>query len=220
MEMNGFMARVYQFCEWVMRLAYVNILWIVFTLAGLVLFGFMPATAAMFAVTRKWIMGQVHIPVFKTFWENYKKDFIKVNALGLFVAILGVILYLDLRFIGEIFEGFWYYVSFYGLISILLMYILVLLYIFPVYVHYKLGFFSYIKYAFLIGISNPGLSILMVLGTAGVYVMLMFLPGLLPFLSVSLVAFICMRAAFSAFAKIDRRSQAMLAKDLSHPDDN
>ena len=65
---NGF----YRFCEWVMRLAYLNLLWIGFTLAGAVIFGLAPATAAMFAVTRQWTLGKTDVPVFQTFFGRLK----------------------------------------------------------------------------------------------------------------------------------------------------
>ncbi len=75
MQMGGIMGGFYRVSEWIMRFAYVNILWGLFTLAGLVLFGFMPATVAMFTVIRKWLMGETDIPVFKTFFASFKKRF-------------------------------------------------------------------------------------------------------------------------------------------------
>lgn len=36
MELNGLMGVLYRFAEWIMRLAYANLLWILFTLTGLV----------------------------------------------------------------------------------------------------------------------------------------------------------------------------------------
>ncbi|WP_084028990.1 YesL family protein [Bacillus sp. J33] len=64
-----------------MRLVYLNLLWIAFSLLGIVLFGFFPATAAMFSVVRKWIMGETDVRVFKEFWQTYRKEFWKANRL-------------------------------------------------------------------------------------------------------------------------------------------
>ena len=69
MEQNVSMGRVLSFCEWVLKFFYANLLWFVFTMLGLGVFGFMPATTALFSVTRKWIMGKTDIPIFKTFWQ-------------------------------------------------------------------------------------------------------------------------------------------------------
>ena len=37
--MEGLIGGIYRYSEWIMRLAYINILWILFTLLGLVVFG-------------------------------------------------------------------------------------------------------------------------------------------------------------------------------------
>ncbi|MBJ4025770.1 DUF624 domain-containing protein [Salmonella enterica subsp. enterica serovar Derby] len=67
---NGF----YRFCEWLMRLAYLNLLWIGFTLAGAVIFGLAPATAAMFAVTRQWTLGKTVSRCFRRFFGRLKRN--------------------------------------------------------------------------------------------------------------------------------------------------
>ncbi len=67
--MSGFIDGYYRFAVWVTKFAYLNLLWIAFSLLGLGLFGLFPATAAMFAVVRKWINGEKDIPVFHVFLE-------------------------------------------------------------------------------------------------------------------------------------------------------
>ncbi len=53
MQYTSMIGGLYRICEWVMRLAYVNLLWIGIFWLGLVVFGFFPSSAAMFAVVRK-----------------------------------------------------------------------------------------------------------------------------------------------------------------------
>src|SRR5699024_8438852 len=78
--MYGFILGYYRFSVWTLRLAYVNFCWILFTLLGLVLFGFMPATAAMFSIVRKWIGQRRHSSFYnisKTFQEKlYRNEWI------------------------------------------------------------------------------------------------------------------------------------------------
>src|SRR4051812_27089176 len=96
MEPQGVLGGFYRLSDWIMRLAYVNLLWFSFTLLGGIIFGIMPATIALFAITRKWEMDKEEdFPIFKTFWESYRKDFIKANLLGVFLFIAGgiVVLY-------------------------------------------------------------------------------------------------------------------------------
>lgn len=64
---TGTVGGIYHISNWIMRLAYVNFLWILFTLAGFIVFGFFPATIATFAVVRKWIFDTTDIPIFTTF---------------------------------------------------------------------------------------------------------------------------------------------------------
>ena len=98
MEMEGLTGRFLRICEVISRLAYANLLWILFTVLGLGIFGFMPATVALFTVTRKWVMGDRDIPVFKTFWNTYRKEFFKSTLFGVVLFAIGYIIYIDLAF--------------------------------------------------------------------------------------------------------------------------
>lgn len=71
--MNGFIDGYYRFAVWITRFAYLNLLWIAFSLVGLGVVGFFPATAAMFAVVRKWVHGEKDIPVFQVFGKTIKR---------------------------------------------------------------------------------------------------------------------------------------------------
>lgn len=66
---------LYAGCEAVVKIAWLNGLWLLFTLLGGVLFGWAPSTAAMCAVIRKWLMGHKDVPVFALFLDTYKKSF-------------------------------------------------------------------------------------------------------------------------------------------------
>src|SRR5690625_7635570 len=87
--MEGFALKYYRFTVWVVRLVYVNLLWILFTVIGLGVLGIMPATAAMFAVVRKWLRGEDDFPIFTTYKDAYKEEFLKANLLGYILAIIG-----------------------------------------------------------------------------------------------------------------------------------
>ncbi len=83
---------LYAGCEAVVKIAWLNGLWLLFTLLGGVLFGWAPSTAAMCAVIRKWLMGQKDVLIFPLFLDTYKKEFLKVNAIGLaFSALLFIL---------------------------------------------------------------------------------------------------------------------------------
>src|SRR5690625_2501158 len=160
--MNGLIRKAYNVCDWFAKLIIVNILWILFTLGGFVLFGIMPATVALFTIVRKWMMSETDIPISRVFFQTYKKEFIPVNLLGLFVVAIGSFLFYDLRLVLSI-EGNLQLVLGVPLMIIIGCYLLILLYLFPVYVNFELKFLHYFKNAFYISVLNLHTTIFMVI---------------------------------------------------------
>lgn len=200
MELDGMTGGFYRISLIVSKMAYVNILWMLFTLLGLGIFGLMPATVGLFAVVRKWIMGDKDIPVFRTFWWNYRKEFVKSNLLGLILFLIGYILYVDFAFIPS---GGFYTAIRIGLVMILILYIIILLYIFPVYVHYDWKISLYLKYALLLGTGHPHFTFLMIIGISVLYFISISFPGIIPFFSVSLLAYMIMWLAYVVIKKLE-----------------
>ena len=195
------MSGLYTLTEWITRFAYVNLLWIGFSLLGLVVLGISPATLAMFTIIRKWIMGESEIPVFQTFWNSYKKEFLKGNGLGIVIALLAYIIFIDLSYIklDTIIQIPLYLITFAIAMTIL--------YIFPVYVHYNVTFFQLFKNAFFIMMMNPLASIMMLIGFVALFFVMKFLPALLFFFGGSLSAGIIMSSCYLAFQRIEKKLQ-------------
>lgn len=191
----------FKISEWISRLAYVNFLWLIFTLAGIVFLGFMPATVALFTVIRKWVLKQTDVPVFSTFWKTYRKEFIKSNILGAILVIFGYMLYVDLTLIPT--EGIFYTILRYSILVISFLFLIILLYIFPIYVHYDWKISKYLKYAFILGASYPHLTFGMIFCLFLLYVLLTIVPGFIPFFSVSLLAYLIMWIANQVFIKAE-----------------
>lgn len=204
MLMEGFMRGFYSFSEWVMRFMYVNILWILFTLMGFVIFGFFPATTAMFTVLRKWVLKQTEIPVFKTFWLTYKKEFLKSSLIGLIIVLFGSFMFLNLKIIDAATIPTLKLLYIPNVI-VILIFLLTLLYIFPVYVHYNVGTIGVIKNAFLLMTTNPIATFSM--GTLTGFTLFVFyqFPGLIPFFSGSLIAFLQMFLSHYVFVKMNQK---------------
>lgn len=199
------MSGLYTLTEWITRFAYVNLLWIGFSLLGLVVFGISPATVAMFTIIRKWIMGDNDFPVFQTFWNSYKKEFLRGNRLGLVIALLAYIIFIDLNYIklDTIIQ-----IPLYLIIFAIVM---TILYIFPVYVHYNVTFIQLFKNSFFIMMVNPLSSILMLIGFVALFLVMKFLPALSFFFGGSLSAGIIMSSCYLAFQKIEKKLQKATA---------
>ncbi|TMW71025.1 YesL family protein [Alteribacter natronophilus] len=197
---------LYSMMEWITRFAYINVLWIVFTLAGAVLLGLFPATAAMFSVIRRWLMGDTDLPVFTTFWKYYKIEFLKSNQLGIVIYLLSSIFVFNLFFlhanIGELFT--WTSAP---LLAGLLLFLMILSYLFPAYVHFDLSLFKTAKNAFLTMLVSPGHTLLMLISLGAFYTLVSAVPALGFIFGVSYSGFIMMWFAHHAFNRIQEKQQ-------------
>lgn len=173
MESSGWMGKLYSFCQWITRLAYINLLWLLFMGLGLVVLGAAPSTATMFSIIRKWVQGESNFPIFSTFWEIYKKEFRKANVLGFLLLLISIVLYMDWRLISSV-QGFLYPILTGCLIGVAFLFVVVMLYIFPVFVHYEYRTLQYLKTAFLIGISYPLHTMAMILAVVCAFLISIF----------------------------------------------
>lgn len=214
MQASKISSEFYRICEWIWRLAYINILWMLASLAGLVVFGLLPATVAMFAVLRKWVMKELDIPVFQTFINTYRKEFIKANALGLILLSGGYIIYFNYLFLATV-KGSIHTVLLVGQLCTLFIYLITVFFIFPVYVHYELKLLQYVKLAAIIGIVNPLTTIALALSFVLLYHIFYIIPGLISLYSVSVTGFAIMWLASIAFSNFEKRQKKILNREVS-----
>lgn len=208
MNHNGLLGGFYRLSEWVMKLAYANLLWIAFTLLGGILFGLMPATTALFTITRRWMINKDEddFSVFKLFWSTYRINFFKSNLLGSFFIISAGILYIYFQNIhlvpdkySQVFQIFLY--------SIVIAYSITVVFIFPVFVYFNGGISQYIKNSFVIGLSFPHYALYMLLLVGGIITIFLFIPSLLLFFGGSFLAFVTLKIASKVFVKIEERQE-------------
>lgn len=204
--MNTTSSVIYSILEWITRFAYVNLLWILFSLLGVIIVGFFPSTIAMFAIVRDWIRGDTEKPVFKTFWNYFKAEFWKSNRLGILLMVIVCIIGIDLWYIqinlNELLT--WTYTP---LFAFMVLFLLFLFYIFPAFVHYDLKLLQLIKNAFLIMLINPIHTILIVLCLGSLYFVMHAVPALAFIFGGSSYAFITMWLCLHAFNKIQRKQE-------------
>lgn len=209
MQLGSFSNAVYTFCDWVARLAYINLLWILFTLSGFVIFGIFPATIAMLATLRQFIRKN-HPPVFLTFWHYYKKEFFNSNKLGLMIVAIGFILYLNITFLQSTstnMSSFLYYSS----IIMSGIYFLIICYTLASYVEVEQPLGTHLKNALFITISNPIPSLLIIFGFAAVYFAVSYLSGLGFFFSVSILGLVILSSANLAYKNILKKQEKLSA---------
>ncbi|MDX8045181.1 YesL family protein [Gracilibacillus sp. S3-1-1] len=216
MEISGLWGGFYRISVWVMRFAWLNMLWIAFTLLGLIFFGIMPATIAMFAVVRKWVLKDYDIAIFELFFKEYKRHFIRANLLGIILYVIGYFLSVFLNYTGFMHDSSFYPVLLGIFIIAAFLYVMLVLYIAPVFVHYQLRFWQYIRYAVSIGAINLHYSICTLAVLAGMYYVSFRLPGITLFFSFSVSAYLTMFIVHIGFSQLLKKQQE-LSNETSIP---
>lgn len=196
--MNLFTSTIYRATEWITRLAYLNLLWIFFTLTGLLLFGFFPSTLAMYAIVRDWLNGKTDIVIFKNFWNYYKTEFVKSNLLGLFLITIIVLIGLDIYYV-QMNDFTWISIPLYAMI---LLFILFLFYLFPAFTHFDLNLFPLIKNTFFIMLISPLHTLLIIICIGALFIFINVFPGSAFIFGGSLYALITSWLALHAFNKL------------------
>ncbi|WP_462409871.1 YesL family protein [Neobacillus sp. Marseille-QA0830] len=204
MELHGWKSKLHRFMEWTMMLAYLNFLWMGGIVIGAGVLGIFPSTAAMLSAIRKWIQDEdFSFSLFSYFKQEYKKEFLRANLYGYIWSIIGVILFVDLHYfrghsgLGSLLLSFFFFI-------LSAIYIAAVLYAFPVYVHFKLTLFQYVKNTVYIVLSNPIFSVVMALGFYFPYWIISRFPGLLPFFGGSFIGFVLMRLSYFLFEKLEK----------------
>lgn len=198
-DKKGLAGTLYRVAEWVARLIYLNLLWILFTIMGVVVLGFFPATASTFTVARKWINKETDINIWKTFQEAYRKNFIKANIIGIVFLAIGWILQIDLRFFQTQSNSLTFLFLSYFSIFLFIIYMVIGLFLFPVFTHYKLKTLQSFRQAFFIVFLRPMDALMAAAGFVIVYYFMYVMPALIIFLGMSTLAVVIMWPTNRAF---------------------
>ncbi|MFC0560562.1 YesL family protein [Halalkalibacter alkalisediminis] len=204
MRFGGMVGKFHVVTDWVIRFVYVNILWILFSLLGLVLVGFFPATTAMVAIVRKWIMGEYDIPIFKSFLKAFQTDFKRANTLGYILIVIGAVLYIDSQILQQLSNPYWQLLHI-PMVIVFVIFAVMVLYIIPLYVHYHLSDLFIIRNALLLVFKHPVMTILLGLSLYGLYVISLNYPAVAVLCGGSATSFIIMRFSIILFEKNEQR---------------
>lgn len=208
---NKLFNNFYQFGETVLLLLYVNALWICFTLLGLIIFGLGPSTVAMYAIFRHWAMGRDDLPVFKTFWETFKSEFLKANILGVILLMIAYMLYVNWNFLeldGEWITAFSQFI----LLVATVIYGVMLIYIFPIYVQYENKLFVYFKNAILMALYQPFRTLYAIAACLTLYYIFFILPVFIFLMGASLSSFVLMWITYRTFMRLEYKQAKLQEK--------
>ena len=237
MEMKGAMGGLYKVTEWITRIAFSNILWvlcsspflfILFTkflmmtqtpdahneqilsnwiLGILAPFLLFPATAALFTVVRKWVMGDPDIPIFKTFFKGYKENYKQAMIGGIVYTLLFVIMYVDYTVYMTQLKGF-------QLVGIVMLVLLLVLFVsmfnfFSMAVHYEMKTRQLLKNAILLTLIRPFRVFSTLAGSAILVFIGMKMFVLFIFFLFSLMALLAFFNFYATYLKMQEQAERM-----------
>ncbi|MCF6409092.1 YesL family protein [Pseudalkalibacillus salsuginis] len=189
--------------SWIMRLAVLNVLWFLYSLLGLFVGGIFPATVAALGVSRKWINGELDIKVRRTFDQIYRQEFVNSNILGWLLFAVGVLLYFSYQVIVHSAGEITFIIPFVFYL-VLFFYVIIVLWSFPLLVHYQATWFHQIKNALIIGLINLHYTFASGLVVFAVAYFSLVYPGVIPFFSIGVAALGCMWLSMKIFWKLDQ----------------
>lgn len=92
-RVGGRFGRLYGYLDWPARLVGLNLLWLLGVLAGLVLFGLAPATAALYTVLRAYVLDRSP-RLWRDFWAAWRASLVSSQAvLGLPILTVWVVVF-------------------------------------------------------------------------------------------------------------------------------
>lgn len=228
--MGGF----YRISEWIMRFSVTNVLWLLcsspfffFLLVKLLVmqqnflnesitmnwmmgivapFTLFPATAAMFSVARKWVMGETDVKLLGTFFKSYKENYKQAMVGGIFYTLLFVIMYVDYTVYMTQLKSF-------QAIGFVMLGFLIVLFVslfnfFSMVSHYHMKTVQLVKNSILLTLLRP-LRIIMTTVVSGaiLYFSLFKWPFLIIFFSGAIIAYYAFFNFYAVFQKMQEQHE-------------
>lgn len=192
MDQNSVWGKLEVLTLWIYKFSILNILWLLFSLFGLIIFGIAPATTAAYGVIQTWMrQEQTKGTILSHFWQTYKETFIRANTLWLILLVIGFILYVDFYFIFRLDHAFAPVLLGIGGL-VFMLYVMVIVFSFPLLVQLNLKTWATMKFALIYAFTSPVLTISIVVSFVAFHYLIFQVPVLYLFFSVSVMAYIIM----------------------------
>lgn len=179
---GSFSAKAYSFFDTLLWIACLNLLWLVFSLAGLGDFGVGPATAAAQILVRRRVRGGA-APLFRAFAREYGRNFGRGNALALPVLVAGAALALNWNYFsrsGDLLSQ----LMAAGAFAAAIFLVAVACHLFPMFARYELPLPQYLLMSSRFALRHLAGTAILLFVTAAAFFASQALPGLIPFFGI------------------------------------
>lgn len=198
--------KIMRISEFIMDFVILNVMWFLGTLLGLGILGWAPSTAALLSILRDKIMKKedADYNVAKEFCKIYKKEFKRTNIIGISIMSLFIIVSINQMNFEIQPEYIFKILTLMSMIAKVIIFGMVL-YTFPLYVHYNLSIKECMNKGLLLIFGRPFVTICIVLWTTLVHVIISFIPGLIAIFGVSVYAYGIMAINYQFFMRNEQR---------------
>lgn len=186
--------------RWIIKVFWLHVLIIGFSILGLFIAGLFPAIVAALSVSKKWL-DQEEFSIAKEFRKVYFQEFFKANLLGWVFALIGFVLYINYTVMVQMGDQLSVIVVF-AYYFVIFVYMAVLAWAFPLYVHTKERLGTLIKNAFIMGVTFLPRTIGIFVGVFIILYISLNIPTMLLFFTGSLLALYIMFITHRVFEKI------------------
>lgn len=190
---------------WTTRLAFLNLLWLVFMIFGLVVFGVFPATVASLSVCMYWINGKTDLPIWKTFKREFLHNFYISNGAGWLLLLAGSILFINYQHFDKI-SGVFYFFSIFSFYFVIIIYIALWIWVFPLMSHYNNKLTKHFFNSLILGFGKIKTTLLIILLLFLVIYISLSIPGMIPFFSFSIGSYFWAWFSLKVINEIDEEN--------------
>jgi uncharacterized membrane protein YesL len=183
--------------EWIWRLIYLNIVWLLFSLPIITI---IPATFAMFSIVDKWL-SEEEPPLFTTFVSEFKSMFRSSYPLGAAIVIIGSFITMDLLILKGEGSAIWVMVR-YALIFLAAFFLIASCYSLTLHRYCRFSWYKTLFVSLMIGLRELHITLFMFCGMLLVILLFLFMTGIGIWVIGSLMALIISLAGRRAIQKI------------------
>lgn len=196
--------------EWIVTLAYLNLLWIGFSLIGLVFFGIGPATITVYALIRKKLRQGDLAHIFSQFKKEFRKQLNPGNVYFPIVMGVAIFLYIDMRIISVLPESnIIQLVVIPALIILTALAIVAATFTIGYYVEHDESIFKSFQQGLWLTLISPVSALIIIHALLLQFLILTYIPAFILFFSMSLYAFITEWIMNKAFNRIKTRKKSI-----------